>query len=86
MKNKLMSLDAYSKLGLSNLLRVFWYKLKLKTGVVRKQLPIGKSYVGEFFSIPTKVELLHNVSREVVSHAEALLKGQQTFFSHQLVQ
>jgi hypothetical protein len=86
MQNLLISLDTYSKLGMTNLLRVFWYKLKLKTGVVRKQLPIGKSYVGDFFSI----QLPHNnynFSRKVVlRHAENLLQGRHTFFSHQSVQ
>lgn len=85
MQNKLISLDAYIKLGLTNLLQVFWYRLKLKTGIIRKQLPIGKSYTGDFFSIPVQLPQ-HNLSSEVVSHADALLNGQQTFFSHQSVE
>ena len=48
-----IKINAYFRLGVLNLLRVFWYLLRIKAGVLQKQLPIGKAIDGDFF-VPAK--------------------------------
>jgi hypothetical protein len=50
MKHLLMKVNAYRRLGLANLLRVFNYKCRLKSGLIRRSMPIAESIVGPFFS------------------------------------
>ena len=42
-------LEAYSKLGLANILRVVWYQVRLKSGNLRNKLPVGEPLSGDFF-------------------------------------
>lgn len=51
MKNRLRLIQTYLRLGLLNLVRVFWYRLQLRFGVLEKRLPIRSEIEGEFFSI-----------------------------------
>ncbi len=44
-----VKLATYWRLGLANIARVAWYQLRLRSGWLRHQLPIGEPVVGEFF-------------------------------------
>lgn len=51
-QNVLIKLDAYRRLGLANLFRAAWYKLRLKSGWLKTRLPIAPLAGGEFFAVP----------------------------------
>jgi hypothetical protein len=50
MKSLLARINGYRRLGLANLLRVFFYKCKLKSGLMRRSMPIVEAIPGPFFS------------------------------------
>lgn len=52
-----IKLNAYLRLGVANLFRVFWYLLRLKTGWFRRHLPVGEPINGEFFTSNALTEI-----------------------------
>lgn len=55
----LVKLRTYCRLGLANLFRVAVYQLMLKTGYLRRRLPIGQPITGKCFSAPVDAEVFN---------------------------
>lgn len=62
--------DAYRRLGLINLFRALWYRLKLKSGHFEKQLPVGDSVTGSFYAPTDFSKAKIKARREVVKETD----------------
>lgn len=50
--------STYFALGLPNLFRVLYYRIKLRTGFFKRKTPLGESQVGPFYIVPDNTHLM----------------------------
>lgn len=74
------------RLGLNNVAVVALYRLAIRSGLIEKLLPKGRSYEGEFFTaepVCSDRQSQPSLSDSVVKEAEDILQGKIKYFSHQ---
>lgn len=54
--SRLLLIHTYFRLGLMNLLRVIWYRFRLRAGLLERSLPIRDKIDGEFFLLPARLK------------------------------
>ena len=68
--NMLIKITAYWRLGIANLWRVFWYLMRLKTGSLKRELPVGESVEGIFFEPADFTKAKLQLRQSVLSHSD----------------
>jgi hypothetical protein len=71
MKRYWLIFKTYSALGWCNLFRVLFYRIKIKTGWYKRQMPVGDSLVGPFYTIP---DTLVTSSYEQINNKDYIIK------------
>jgi hypothetical protein len=60
MNRYLLTFSTYFALGLPNLFRVLYYRIKLKSGFYKIKMPIGESQIGPFYAVPNTPSIFNS--------------------------
>lgn len=83
MQKLLYLLNTLPKLGVFNVLYIFWYRFSFQSGLRKKKFPAKESWEGTFF-YPKKnnAETLTLYKDAIIAKADAILKGTFTYYHY----